>query len=319
MEISKWEFDRIVNRVRGDATDFFCGRRFTLPPELSRAKKLSEAITHIKQRWPAEEPENDIEQPVFLFSAGWRSGSTLLQRLIFSSRQVVVWGEPLGDSAFIARLGHSLTCITDNWPDNSFFGTDVRGWEFSNKWIANLTPEIRFLRAAHRAFFIEWFKTPVQEKFGVERWGMKEVRLTIDHARYLKWLFPQARFVFICRDPRHAFRSWRGNRWRSVWPGYYPQSALAFSRHWRLLMEGFVSHAADVDGMLIRFEDLVAGKVDLQRLAGHIGVSSLDGTVLQRKINSPGNIVKKNDISLLDRAVIASVCGSLMRRAGYND
>ena len=40
---------------------------------------------------------SDLEKgPVFLFSAGWRSGSTLLQRLITHGGEVMMWGEPFG-------------------------------------------------------------------------------------------------------------------------------------------------------------------------------------------------------------------------------
>ena len=38
---------------------------------------------------------DDVDEPVFLFSAGWRSGSTLLQRLIMSDASIFVWGEPM--------------------------------------------------------------------------------------------------------------------------------------------------------------------------------------------------------------------------------
>ena len=33
--------------------------------------------------------------PLFILSAGWRSGSTLLQRLIISAKGVVIWGNLL--------------------------------------------------------------------------------------------------------------------------------------------------------------------------------------------------------------------------------
>ena len=311
------DFPAIRKNLRLNLLDFLRARRLTYPPELARAEKISTAIEDIKARWPnLSETINDSERPVFIFSAGWRSGSTLLQRLVCSSREVLIWGEPLGDAAFIARLAHCLGFITKDWPPETFFAYEITD-NIENKWIANLTPEISYLKEAHREFFLRWCKSPTQEQFNISRWGIKEVRLTIDHARYLKWLFPNARFLFIYRNPCHAFRSWKGNKWRSPWPGYYSRSAIAFAKHWRLLLDGFLSNYAEVDGLLVRFEDLVSGKLKLDEIATHINVKGFDNSVLNRKINSPGKTVKKPEITLMDRIIINKVCGPLMRQVGY--
>ena len=58
-------------------------------------------LTGIKQLetiCPARD-DNDNEEPIFLLSAGWRSGSTLLQRLIMSDSNVLIWGNPTMNAA----------------------------------------------------------------------------------------------------------------------------------------------------------------------------------------------------------------------------
>lgn len=42
------------------------------------------------------------DQPVFVLSAG-RSGSTLLQKLLNSSQELVIWGEHMGILRHLAR------------------------------------------------------------------------------------------------------------------------------------------------------------------------------------------------------------------------
>ena len=37
----------------------------------------------------------DREAPIFLLATGWRSGSTLLQRILVTDPHVLLWGEPL--------------------------------------------------------------------------------------------------------------------------------------------------------------------------------------------------------------------------------
>ena len=257
---------------------------------------------------------------MFIFSAGWRAGSTLLQRLILSSKEVALWGEPLGNTGTIARLCHSLTAINGSWPPDSYLADRIAYDDPSNEWVANYTPPMVNLRNAHRQFMMQWFGVPANETFGMKRWGIKEVRLTVHHAIYFKWLFPAARFVFICRNPYDSYRSWKGNRWRDVWPSYYRLSPFAFSRHWRLLVDGFTFHGQMVDAMFIKFEDMVAKKIDLAKLASHIQVQGLDGRVLQKKVRGPAQTIerlRKPKLSFLDRVIIRNTCGPLMKKIGY--
>lgn len=306
---------------RADVLEFLVRRHVTLPPEIRSSDKLHNALTAIATRWPESSGRPpDTEKPIFIFSAGWRSGSTLLQRLVMSRAQAIVWGEPLGDTATIVRLAHSLEIIGHDWPPQHFFPGDGNASSLAGEWIANLTPDITHLREAHRSFFLTWLRDAAKNDYGIARWGLKEVRLTMDHARYLHWLFPEAKFLFICRNPLDAFKSWKGNRWRSPWPGYYRNSALAFARHWSQLVSGFLAGHGEVGGMLIRYEDLAAGRIDLDRLADYLEFDSLDPAPLARKIDTPTNKPppQKRALSILDRLVMTHICGPLMKQLDYH-
>lgn len=174
-----------------------------------------------------------------------------------SSGEVIIWGEPLGDAAFLPRTGKALSTLTDKWPYDHFFDADSSLDALSNQWVANLTPPMHHLKSAHRALLEQWMREPAMTQYGVERWGFKEVRLTIDHARYLKWLFPKARFLFIYRNLFDAYRSWKGNWWGLGWPGYHSTSPVVFARHRRHLLDGFVDGYKEVDGLFVKFEDLM--------------------------------------------------------------
>ena len=295
-------------------------RSTSFPQELRELKSLDAALDAIQRRWPDDREIKDGEKPVFLFSAGWRSGSTLLQRLLCSSSEVVIWGEPLGDAAVIPKLAASLTALSDTWPPDSYVKRDIDLESFSNQWIANITPPIDYLRSAHRALFQEWLAKPARDLHGTSLWGLKEVRLTIEHARYLKWLYPDARFVFIYRNLFDAYLSWRGNDWASVWPGYFSWSPVAYARHWKLLLSGYLERCKEVDGYLVKYEDLVAGNVDLEELAGHIGISRIDSSVLKKRISSPNmkhNVKKKRRLTLLEKLLLTLVAGKTLKQAGY--
>lgn len=309
-----------VKRLRQICIEAVTHRSVTLPQELKDTKSLDTALSAIQHRWPVEKDAADTERPVFLFSAGWRSGSTLLQRLLCSSNEVVIWGEPLGDAALVPRLAASLTVLSDDWPPDSYIEQNLDLGSFSDQWIANIAPPVAYLRSAHRALFDEWLAKPAREIHGVSQWGFKEVRLTIQHARYLKWLYPQARFVFIYRNLFDAYRSWRGNHWASAWPGYFSWSPIAYARHWKLLLSGYLESWKEVDGYLVKYEDLVAGNVNLAELAEHIGVSSIDSSVLKKRISSPNmkqNIKRKKRVTLLEKLILSMVAGKTLKQAGY--
>jgi len=295
-------------------------RKFTLPPELKNSHKIGQALNCIEQRWPnLPTSKTDSESPVFIFSAGWRSGSTLMQRLLMSSGEIAIWGEPLDDCAIIPRLAISIAAITSKWPDQTYFDDDSNLLNLSNKWIANLTPPISYLRLSHRALLQTWLGDSAKARYGVQRWGLKEVRLTIDHARYLKWLFPNARFIFIYRNPFHAYRSWKGNLWGSTWPGYFSWSPVAFARHWRFLLEGFLTGYNAVSGIVVKFEDLISNKLDLDALASHIGVKKLNPSILEKKIDSYEQRTKaqQKKLTSLDRCILTIIGGPLLAKLGY--
>jgi hypothetical protein len=295
-------------------------RKVTMPAELRNAHKLTEALNCIKKRWPQLfRKTHDSESPVFILSAGWRSGSTLMQRLIISSGEVAIWGEPLGEAGIIPRLAQTISNINLEWPSDSYFDDAPSLPALSKKWIANLTPPMSYLMVSHRALLEEWLGSSAKARYGVPRWGLKDVRLTIDHARYLKWLFPNARFIFIYRNLLDAYKSWKGNRWFGAWPGYFSWSPVVFARHWRLLVSGFVRSYQDVDGLIVRFEDLTSGKICLDEIAGHVGVNNLDSSVLAKRIRSPIHVKERPTTKLtpFDRIVLKAIAGRFLQKLGY--
>src|SRR5437588_3914793 len=145
-------------------------------------------LEFISQRWP-DACSTSPEEPLFLLAAGWRSGSTLLQRMLM--RHCFMWGEPFGRAMPVDCMARQFHAFHQNWPMRDFFINHRPPGhpDFSKEWIANLYPPLTALVQAHLAYFHALFQTPAHER-GFRRWGVKEVRLSIGHAFYLKWLFP---------------------------------------------------------------------------------------------------------------------------------
>ena len=60
-------------------------------------KQLTESVAALRPRASdAANAERDTESPIFLLATGWRTGSTLLQRILVTDPHLLLWGEPLG-------------------------------------------------------------------------------------------------------------------------------------------------------------------------------------------------------------------------------
>ena len=208
--------------------------------------------------------------PVFILSAGWRSGSTMLQRLIMSRESILIWGEPYSHARMLHHLAASVSAITPDWPKDEWFVDRYPRDELSTRFVANMYPNVQDLLQACLACTQTLLAEPARKR-GFARWGLKDVRLTIDDAYFLHWLYPQARFVFLCRNPYAAYRSYRLDRsWYNEWPDDPVFTAERFGRHWRELTQGFRDGCEAVGGVFLRYEDLCAGNFDVAALEEYL-------------------------------------------------
>lgn len=283
--------------------------------EPSPRPSIEAGLEVIRRRWP--DLRNDCEDdPVFVLSAGWRSGSTLLQRLIV--HRCFLWGEPFGHAGLIESLADPLRSFTSRWPEAHHFHKGADAETLSRTFIANLYPSISNLLGAHHAFFERLFAEPAR-RAGAARWGFKEVRLEVDHALYLKWLYPRARFLFLIRNPYDAWRSYaaraaRGWKWFKRWPDE-PVTVHSFADHWHRLTTSFLSDHAKVGGLVVRYEALKAG--DYTAMESYLGFS------LSRqagRINpSDGGPPPLGELPQSDRQALDDRLGALTRSLGYDD
>ena len=232
-------------------------------------------------------------QPVFVVAAGWRSGSTLLQRLICSSGEVLVWGEPYGRACPIQGMTRSAMALRSDawagkqvtepdWPAEGSFAPAELPDDLADKWIANLYPEPGALKQAWRAQLDTLFAAPAAAR-GFARFGVKEVRWQSLDARFLQWMYPDARFFFLVRNPWDAWASAKGATFVKSWPNDRVADVTSFVRHWRRCVEGYVRWSG-TGGFLVRYEDLVHPNFELQDIAEHAGVARVDPAVLEARV-----------------------------------
>ncbi|WP_200343612.1 sulfotransferase family protein [Rhodovibrio sodomensis] len=301
-----------LRRVKEIFTGTHEGRETTRQSTV-HARNLSERIQTLKVRSEFEkETSTDIEEPIFVCSAGWRSGSTLLQRMLMANERVLIWGEPFDRSGIVQKLADMCRPFTFEWPSSNFIFENIGSNRIlSEEWIANLYPSLSDFRGAHRDMLLRLFKEPA-EKNGYEYWGLKEVRFSVAQAEYLQYIFPNAKFIFIVRNPVDAYKSylpWR--RWFKEWPERPVLTPFEFGRVWNEKVNDFVRNSHKVNGLLIRYEELEGRVKDIENL---VGFKVSKPSMLERNKGTPG---QENEIHGLEKFIINLITFQAQKKVGY--
>ena len=220
---------------------------------------------------------NTPSDPLFIFSSSWRSGSTLLQRYITATGEVLVWGETGGALNAIAEAVGSWEQIT---ADSTRRFSDALGGkgeaayeklvaspkeQHAELWIANLSPPYADILTGLRSLFDTLYKKRARD-LGYSRYGFKETRCGLDTARHLKALFPEARFVFLVRNPLDVILSIKRRDWMGRAQGH--DTLKYYAEHWRRRSMEF--RQADF-GLSLRYEDFVVDATLQQQLLNYLG------------------------------------------------
>ena len=261
--------------------------------------------------------------PIFLFSAGWRSGSTLVQRLLSSTGEVMMWGEPFGA---LDKLRDADQCLalaaatpTKVSLNSELAGSGAKqfqefvssGCDPAKTWIANVAPPEASVKHAFAELFTGLYGVE-SSRLGYSRWGIKEVRSDAEVARWLYSIFPNSKFVFLIRDPRDTILSIKRRNWLGRKSGF--ATALYFARHWSALASSFLS--ADF-GYLLRYEDLIADpEAELSKLGRYLSMPNLNPEFIG-KSRIDWSQMNSESLSFLDTIIINQVTASVRKRLNY--
>ena len=204
---------------------------------------------------PADSIKHAVKsEPIFILACGWRSGSTLLQRLLCSHPDIHIWGENRGICSALDRAASTVA---------GFEGLSRHGAvEFTkagtNGWIAMLNPPHAWFMSSMAVMLDLYFGEPVR-RGGKRRWGFKEVRHGAETADFLASLFPKAKFLFLVRDPTACLASARATASPSGGGGLLAEvgGPDTFLAYWTRIACSFYERPCQDARLVVRYEQLV--------------------------------------------------------------
>lgn len=263
-------------------------------------------------------------KPVFVLSSSWRSGSTLLQRFITATGEVLVWGETGGALNAIADALAGWEQITADSARRFAGGTGGKGEAayhtfaatpragHADLWIANLSPPYADVVAGVRGMFDALYASRAQ-KFGYSRWGIKETRCDLDTARRLQMLYPQARFLFLVRNPLDVILSIKRRNWMGRRAGH--ATLKYFAEHWRTRSMQF--RQAEF-GLTLRYEDFVSDPALQDKVLDYLDVDSRPPVNFTRTSQVDWRAANQTPLDMLERARLRHWLADEMKKWGYS-
>lgn len=277
------------------------------------AEQLAESLSLLSS---AADDNEDTEAPIFVLSPGWRSGSTLLQRILVTDPRVLLWGEPLGEITLVSRLTETLCSVSSFWFRERCITDSLAPSSLATSWIATLCPPGDDFRLALRGLFDRWLAEPARRR-GFTRWGFKDVRMGATEATLLSWLYPHAKFVILSRHPYDCYRSLSDSGWQVFYryPDMPGDSAAGFARHWNRLSTSWSELPAEFPALHLKYEDLVSGRADFRKLESWLGVELRESVALAESV---GHTARREKLAWYERLIISREAAQGMRALGYS-
>lgn len=271
------------------------------------------------------------DRPVILVGSG-RCGSTLLQSVLNTNPDFIIWGEHHGFLRHVANAYYDAA--HPRFPDRETLGPvqrmerlrDARHWPAWD----NLCGESDFLER-FRAFIRSLFADPTGR---ATRWGFKEIRYAQDaNDRALDLMFdcfPETRLVVLVREPEATIFSML-SRWifaddrdGNMSLDELDLRILAAARNWSAqylhLLSVTQAHAPNC--LQLRYEDLGSAKT-YQKLSKFLETSAFDHRSHVGRVKDASNKTDATAILIRRRMEtlqpqIAAATGDMRAAYGYS-
>lgn len=270
--------------------------------------------------------EEDVEQikasePVFVWALSARCGTTLLQRLISSSGEILMFGE---DGLMTQYLPAFILDVTQHSGQIENATELLAGGDYTN-WVPNALAE----PGIHRKALVDGYYRMLQayqesaQKYDYGRWGTKQPELKKPNIEFIQQLLPNSKHIFLYRHIHDVVKSNKARKFVKDLEDVY-NLCRKWAGRLKTLMEDL---ASDPQNLPVKFESLVNNKhQETNRISDFINVEQLDLEVFEHKVNtwpgygdghSPDQYIEPEPLTDKEMQLVQKIPDDVMRMAGY--
>lgn len=236
---------------------------------------------------PFSQVSSDLA-PVIVASPTIRSGTTLLQRLLCSASNAIIYGENVAQDVELFANIYLSKATVYGANQARFDSTRANVVEHgSDEWMIDLIPDLQgYLNAIGQSCFgsLRYCRDYAQEQ-GCNVWGFKYPGWKPGTLFLMQQIFPLARIVYIYRDILACARS--AKAWLPVWDD---AELMGFCAEWAENLGYALNLRTNPNFLFLKFEDFVANPAtSIQQIAAFTGAEGMQERVFQKKINTSAN------------------------------
>lgn len=225
--------------------------------------------------------------PIIILASSPRSGSTLIQRLLCSSENAIIYGDLIGQEVefFISYI----SARTQMYQYQSSLIEPLRTGVISGRkdqFIASMTPKISELSKALRQSATQWLDAcqADAEDAGCSLWGWKHAGANPMVIQALPEWFPNARFITLDRPLIDSVRSAKAAQMIDS-----SQDIQQFCQQWQQTKNA-LNHLSQVNSdsvLALEYEEVLSNQAyTIQLIEAHTGAVDIDPQVLESRLNS---------------------------------
>ncbi len=251
----------------------------------------------------------DLASPIIIVSPALRAGTTLVQRLLCSTANTLVYGDAVGqEMEFFAKYAAVKAQVLP-FHDATSMGLKAAVLAGdTTDFIAQLSVSAEQHLEGLRAAAFAWLQVCADEAVAAGRpvWGWKTAGTDPAALSMLAQWFPQARWIWVQRDVADCYRSAK-----AAGMVLGAADATRFVQQAKAAVAAFAplaSHALRLDYLPMLADP--AGTV--QRLEAWTGAVGIDPNVFSVRVNEPGQAVctPPANLDAEETAVFAEAAGS---------
>jgi len=221
------------------------------------------------------------EGPVFIWAPAQRCGTGLLQRLITSSKEVIVFGEDrfFTDNLPNLMLEHAEHAEQIKQDTGKLASGDHSGWYPSA--LPNYEGYLDALAGAFQLVVNVYQKSSIE--LGYVRWGTKLPYAGSGQVQAINTLLPHSKHLYIYRNIFDVMRSIKARKWVES-----KESFRLVCNNWINSIRQNVDNHGNCEWFhFLSYENLIGDpKIESEKIQKFLGLNDLDQKVFDHKVNT---------------------------------